>query len=161
MITSKTMVKDRGWSKLKRNDVNLKGAHVKVGVIGGSNTISSNTEGNSETPIIEYAIYNEYGTNDGVVPSRPFMRQSFDENKNKLRSIAASSYKNSGTNSTELIKKVLAQIGVLHQSQVQDKIVDIKTPPNAPSTVASKGSSNPLIDSGDLKKSISHNVEMS
>ena len=35
----------------------------------------------------------------------------------------------------------------------------MKTPENAPSTIAKKGSSNPLIDTGEMRSKVSHEVK--
>ena len=43
-------------------------------------------------------------------------------------------------------------------ADVQRKIVALKDPPNAPSTIAKKGSANPLIDTGRLRQSIDFEV---
>ena len=40
------------------------------------------------------------------------------------------------------------------QAAVQAKIVEVKTPANAISTVVNKKSSNPLIDTGHMRQSI-------
>lgn len=50
---------------------------------------------------------------------------------------------------------ILEQVGVMAVGHVQQKIVDVKTPPNAPSTIKNKGSSNPLVDKGVLGQSVS------
>lgn len=44
--------------------------------------------------------------------------------------------------------------GQLMVGRMQRSMTDLRTPPNAPSTIKAKGSSNPLIDTGALRNSI-------
>ncbi|QDP56528.1 MAG: hypothetical protein Tp118SUR00d2C21406351_34 [Prokaryotic dsDNA virus sp.] len=60
--------------------------------------------------------------------------------------------------SGEPLDKALEQIGVVAVGMVQKYMTDLKTPPNAPSTIKAKGSSNPLIDSGALRQSVTYKV---
>ena len=74
----------------------------------------------------------------------------------------------SGLYSLILLSKVLSgqssaeelceKMGNVIQKDIRKKIRDIKTPPNAPSTIARKGSSNPLIDTGLLHQSVTYKV---
>ena len=52
------------------------------------------------------------------------------------------------------VDSVFSKIGLQMSSIIKERIRDIRTPVNAPSTIAKKGSSNPLIDSGELINSI-------
>jgi len=54
--------------------------------------------------------------------------------------------------------ELLNTLGVVAVAKVQKYMNDLKTPPNAPSTIAKKGSSNPLIDTGALKQSVTYKV---
>lgn len=56
-------------------------------------------------------------------------------------------------------EQILNQLGVVATAQVQIYMTQLKSPPNAPSTVAHKGSSNPLIDSGVLRSSVTYKIE--
>ena len=87
------------------------------------------------------------------IPARPWLNPgvaSGDEEYLKIieRVIAAG----------EPLDKALEQIGVVAVGMVQKYMTDLKTPPNAPSTIKAKGSSNPLIDSGALRQSVTYKV---
>ncbi len=56
------------------------------------------------------------------------------------------------------LARALEQVGVVAASKVQLYMTNLKTPPNAPSTVKKKGSNNPLIDSGALRQSVTFKV---
>lgn len=53
---------------------------------------------------------------------------------------------------------LLEQVGVVAVGAVQEYMTDLKNPPNAQSTIAKKGSDNPLIDSGALRAAVTHAV---
>lgn len=58
----------------------------------------------------------------------------------------------------ENLEDCLEEIGVLAQGEVQLYMRELRSPPNAPSTVRQKGSDNPLIDNGELRQSVTHLV---
>jgi hypothetical protein len=51
------------------------------------------------------------------------------------------------------------RIGMVAVGDVQRRIVQRIPPPNAPSTIAKKGSDVPLIDTGRLRQSVDYTVE--
>ena len=57
------------------------------------------------------------------------------------------------------VKKALNLLGVQIASLIKRKITILRDPPNAPSTIAQKGSTNPLVDTGRLRASINHEVK--
>ncbi len=91
------------------------------------------------------------------IPERSFMRSTFDEKNREWTRFA-----------NTMIPRVLAgelsidvlfdRLGQRMVSDVQAKIRDISSPPNAPITRENKGSSNPLIDSGRMRQSITYKV---
>lgn len=54
--------------------------------------------------------------------------------------------------------QILEAVGVVAAAAVKVYMTDLKTPPNAASTIRNKGSSNPLIDSGAMRQSVTHKV---
>lgn len=51
-------------------------------------------------------------------------------------------------------KQIMARVGVEAEGAIKQYITDLDTPPNKPSTIKRKGSSNPLIDSGNMRNSV-------
>ena len=92
-----------------------------------------------------------------IIPERSYLRAWFDENVDVLQATMERLIgqvvegKISG-------RAALETIGGYVVTHVQAYMVDLKTPPNAPSTIARKGSSNPLIDTGQLKDAITWQV---
>lgn len=56
------------------------------------------------------------------------------------------------------ITTILEQVGAIAAGATQQYMTDLKDPPNAPYTIEQKGSSNPLIDTGALRASVTYNV---
>lgn len=56
------------------------------------------------------------------------------------------------------LDEVLEAVGVVAAGQVKVYMTELKTPPNAASTIKKKGSANPLIDSGALRSSVTYQV---
>ncbi|ACG60364.1 hypothetical protein phiPLPE_42 [Iodobacter phage PhiPLPE] len=54
---------------------------------------------------------------------------------------------------------VLEEIGIVASGKVQQYMTDLKSPPNAKSTIAKKGSSNPLIADGHLRSSVTYAMQ--
>lgn len=54
---------------------------------------------------------------------------------------------------------LLDALGLEAKGKMQEFARDLSSPPNSPFTVEQKGSSNPLVDSGNLIGSIDYEVE--
>jgi len=100
-----------------------------------------------------YASANEFGTRNGHIPERSFIRSAVDEGGSQIDQRADQIY--GRIIDGKLSKREgLAQMGEFIQRLVTRKITTLRHPPNAPATVVRKGSSNPLIDSGRMRASI-------
>lgn len=103
------------------------------------------------TTTAQVAAWNEYGTEHS--PARPFMRQTIENNEDRITKFVnakAGAAIRSGGSAAE----VLNAIGAYTKGRMQKEIRDGEFEPNAPSTIARKGSSKPLIDSGRMRQSI-------
>lgn len=131
-----------------------RGEAVVVGVQRGA--------GNYEdgTPIAVIAAANHFGANlnDRVeIPARRFLDVAIDNNQRK--------YSNMAKEMVPLVldgeitmDQLLDRLGLTAAADVQDYMVELKDPPNAPYTIKKKGSANPLIDTGHLRQSIRHEI---
>lgn len=54
---------------------------------------------------------------------------------------------------------ILETVGLVAAGAVRVYMTELKTPPNAPSTIRKKGSANPLIDTGAMRQSVTHQVQ--
>ena len=71
------------------------------------------------------------------IPERAFLRGGFDENRDKVMQRAQ-----------QCVADVAA--GKMLSSKIKDYARDLSSPANHPFTVEQKGSSNPLVDTGDM-----------
>lgn len=140
--------RDLGYKRIMREMNAANSAVVEIGVHEGER----NSEGLN---IAEYAAMNEYGTSK--IPERSFMRSTFDEKLQKIkRDMDAQAALVSSGKST--VHRALSIVGMRHQEDIQQKIRSGVDPENAPSTIARKGSSKTLIDTGAMVQSIRYVV---
>ncbi len=151
--TTKITDIDHGFLRIRRELKKMNEVYVKVGILSDAGTYPEN-QGNQN--LADVAIANEYGTE--TIPPRPFMRQSFDKNQSEIVDFEEKQKSQIflGEISTE---KALDTLGVFFKGKIQEEFVEGKFAKNAPVTIARKGSSQPLIDTGRLRQSIDHQVE--
>lgn len=136
----------------------LQNSYVLIGFQEGSATkpqVKGNRKKQGGKSQAQIAAENEFGTR--YIPARPFMRTSFDENRQKIINAVSGEY-NKIINGQSTVKKSLNLLGLLGVGLVQQKIRAIHYPPNSPRTVAIKKSSKPLIDFGQMVQSVRHKV---
>ena len=123
--------RDHGWAAMQRRLREARSAYAKVGVLGDQE------EGESGLSVGEIAAVQEFGTEDGSIPARPFVRPTFDRQREHLASLAA-----------KLLGEVLdghltvdGALGVLGAdlaASIRATITAGVPPPNAPSTALAK-----------------------
>lgn len=156
---------DRGFEDLKKS-VRDGGMRVKIGVQGtdalkakkfrtGTGEISSDIE----TTIVSVATFHEFGVDSGKIkiPERSFLRATIDQNKKKYQDILTAGLK-SFVNQKLTKKQILSLLGQRVQSDIVKRINSGISPSNSEATIKKKGSSKPLIDTGQLKQSITYIV---
>lgn len=128
---------------------------IKVGIFAreGEELHKGGSESGAIT-VLDVAIWNEFGTD--TIPERSFIRSYYDANRERVIGwilAAARSYVLNGD------RKAFELVGQKIVGEIQLRIAQGIPPPNAPSTVARKGSSKPLVDTGQLRSSITYKVE--
>lgn len=121
--------------------------------------------GEADSDNIDKAFWNEFGTKGGAsgggwggpIPERPFLRNAMRDNQAKYRNGMKTSAKKLLLGQTSL-QTVLSKLGIMAQTDVQDSIVSLSDPPNSPVTIELKGSSNPLIASGELRNAVTYKI---
>lgn len=154
----KIIDKDHGFKALMKTVLGLKKDRpsVAVGVLE-----SSASRADGETTVLNVATFNEFGTKnaDGSVhvPERSFIRAWFDQNRalcqKRLKGLLQRVIKGELTE-----EQALDQFGLWAQGSIQRRMASSIPPPNADSTVAKKGSSTTLIDTGQLRSSITYEI---
>lgn len=139
------------FDAIGKNANRLASQAIKAGILRSAGKEKSGVD------LVEVAAYNEFGTK--YIPPRPFMRIAADKNSSNwqrlMMNVAARVTLNQmgirqgqnliGNQAVGDIQKVIGNRGLLA--------------PNAPNTVKQKGSDAPLIDSGNLRQSVSFEVK--
>jgi hypothetical protein len=153
--------RDRGYKALLAGMRMMRNVEVLVGV--DASTGASRRGGAS---MVTIAAANEFGTADGHIPERSFLRSTMDEQQQKYirqfsrLAVRVTSQRGSVLGASSTLRKGLRRIGRTMQRDVQRKITVLADPPNAPSTIAAKGSDNPLVDTGRLRLAIDFKVQI-
>lgn len=134
MAGAKLEVKDTGWAEFFRTIREIRDAKVKVGIVG--NAAQEKGEGEEYT-VAEYGAVNEFGTEDGHVPERSFIRSTFDENVEQYVDLCRDLIGQVVDRRVSL-KTALGLLGARAAADVKRKITSNVPPPNAPSTVMQK-----------------------
>jgi hypothetical protein len=126
--------------------------------LAGMHSVSILVGIDDEDPeLAEIALYNEFGTLDGHVPERSFLRSTMDEGRPKylrLQEVAVDRMLD-GLDP----RLAYGAIGLVACADVRRRIRNRVDPPNAASTIAKKGSDTPLVDTGRLYDAIGYTVE--
>jgi len=148
-----------GYGRIREALEHLDGLYVKVGFPQESKPGQPDSpKGKPATEMSEVATiaaFHEFGT--ARIPERPFFRQALDGNREDLKKFIDNQYSNvmSGKQSTT---DGLERIGQFLSSKIKGSIRNGNFEPLAESTVGSKGSSKPLIDTGQMINSVTYVV---
>ena len=134
----------RGGKKLKKFLRDAKNAQGVRTVEVGFFSTAKYPDG---TPVTNVAAWNEFGTEneDGSVhiPERPFFRNAVRAAPPELRAAVRDDI---NPRTMRVTRRTAKKAGLVMQTIIQRSITNLRDPENAPSTVAKKSSSNPLID---------------
>lgn len=157
MAKNKVIVIDKGWKRIIGELGKADESHTDTGFLEGD--VRALDEGGKLTLLqAEVAAHQEFGTKN--IPSRPFMRLSIDSNKEKIFGFVLKTHRAVVDGSIN-VRQGLDRIGVFMGSLIKKQIRDLRTPPNAPSTIKRKKSSNPLIDTAQMINGVDHKIFLS
>lgn len=139
-------VQDKNPNAIKDRIAAMKPVTLKVGVQG---TEASRVHG--QVTIVDIAAIHEFGLGD--VPERSWLRAWYDENEAEaiakirkgMEKVIAGEY---------TVETVMTALGAWAVASIQARITKGISPPLEPATIAAKGSSVPLIDTGLFRSSI-------
>lgn len=87
------------------------------------------------------------------IPARPWLAPGVESGTQEYIAEIKSAVKDGST-----LDQTLEIIGNIAVGKVQEFMTELDSPPNAPSTIAQKGSDNPLIHTGALRQSVTYAV---
>lgn len=150
---------DNGYKALKaRLLAAAKGARLTVGIHEEEGSEPAEGDDSGAT-LIEVAAYNEFGGPDENPPRRSFIADWADENAEEHKAMLRLSAQAVAKGQLPSLPVALERLGLRFVGDVQKRIKAGIEPENADSTKERKGSSTPLIASGQLWQSVSHKVE--
>lgn len=150
--------KDDRWREIQERVRKLKGAkaYAKAGVIGAKAT-SSHVDGQALTNV-QLAAVHEYGMPERGIPERSFIRATFREHREEYRALLIKLVQDGVLEGKTSMRQALGLLGQKMAADMKDKFTKNDWEPNSPTTIARKGSSRPLIDTGALRASITYEV---
>lgn len=104
-------------------------------------------------PVAMIAAFNEFGT--GKSPPRPFFRNMIAAKQAEWPKGIAVQLKETNYN----VARTLDRTGMAIAGQLRQSIVDTNSPALSPRTIARKGFSKPLVDTGHMLQSVDHEVK--
>jgi hypothetical protein len=162
----KVNITDKGLRASVRAVFGARNSSVKVGIFGDKGDADVEPAPGDNPPgitVAELAAIHEFGLG---VPERPFLRTYFDQNigriQRSLLNLMSTAIQKAISTGRPIEdkdrKRILDRIGLLMQSEIQAKLAkgDLALTPLAQATIDKKGSSTPLIDTGQLRSAISY-----
>lgn len=145
---------DRGANALMRELD--KDGEVRVGIMGREAREQKDGDGSGGLTVAEVGSFHEFGLG---VPRRSFLRDTVDQKETRIRSALKQVAARVGRGAP--LELELERIGLQIQGIIQDRISQSIPPPLAPETIRRKKSSVSLIDTGQLRSSITYAVTTS
>ncbi len=146
-VRSRVRIDDRGWKQFQRKMARLSKKRLSVGIVDDQSA-------DGDFSMADLMAVHEFGSMDGHIPERKPIRHTAEKNR-------ADYMKELETATDRVLTKKATAEGELKKlgERVRGDIVraiqnDELGIPNAPSTIAQKGSSLPLVDTGALVGSI-------
>ena len=131
-------------------------SHAVIGVIGKDTHTDKET--GKTIDMASLAIVHEFGSDDGHIPERSFLRSSLVENKETYKKQLAFFLRQALRGGISHLD-VLDKLGAVAAGGAQNKILNGPFKPLKEITIKRKGSSKPLIDTGQLLQSITWDVK--
>lgn len=164
-VTRSVKVIDHGWTKIRDRIVDLGGAStiVRVGVQGVE---AAANHQHSRLTVAQIADVQEFGRRIVqpkmrriiIIPARSFLRATIDQYREAIarREILAMQ---GVVYQGWPLSKGLGLLGLYIVGLIQQRIANRIAPANRPYTIAKKKSDVPLVDTGQLRSSVTWKIE--
>lgn len=140
---------------IKSLEKELKKALKKSDVKGIDVGFLSSAKYSNGIQVAAVAYYNNFGTIN--IPARPFFSKCVAKNANKWLFTLSDMLKKNRKNELN-VNQCLDMLGNVIVSDIQESITQLREPPNTEQTIKQKDSSNPLIDTGLMRKSVAYRI---
>lgn len=135
-----------------------KPGRVRVGILDDASKQPHPGDEPGALTLLEVAAIHEFGAPAAGIPQRSFIRAGVDELAAEIKDAQRALAKRVVAGDLTM-DAALEQLGALVAGKLQARIAAGIAPPNAPATIEKKGSSTPLIDTGQLRSSMTWLVE--
>lgn len=158
MGDSKVTKDDRIWRQLREKVKGIGRARVRVGVIDSGKSHSGGIS------MAELAAIHEFGAPNAGIPARPFIGFTFQLRRDELRAFTEKLARQLLNEKLE-VRQALGLLGAWGAAQIKRTITQRLVRPQLSEsaagqrTIARKGSSTTLVDTGQLLASISWAVD--
>lgn len=145
------------WEELKERNRKANGTHVRVGVFS-----SEQHEGAEGIGLVELAAIHEFGSPAANIPERSFIRSTVNREHETIREYLTKAAK-AVVHGDVTLERALNVLGLKLAAEMKRTITGRQTTGPEPqelkqATIDRKGSSTPLLDTAQLKNSITHVV---
>lgn len=155
-VTTTTKVIDKGANNLFKQLEMLDGVVISSGIHEEEGSVVPTLNGKkySDTPVAQYAFFNEYGT--ARIPARPFMQITVRDRQEQFARDSMTDMRKlaRGSSTSELLQKNTEKLS----NWFKATIWNLREPPNAASTLRIKklagAGSNPLLFTRTMRDSI-------
>lgn len=138
----------------EKNLQQFKDSVVKAGVLAKD---GSQNHGEGMT-VFQIGMIHEFGVPEKNIPRRSFIRVSIENNIKEITKLIENNHRLVSENAMSA-KTALDRIGIKAQNTIKESFRNNDWKANSRATIKRKGSSRPLIDTGQLIGSISYIVE--
>ncbi len=154
---------DSKWQKIRASISRAARAHVKVGVL------SDGAGAHEGISMVNLAAIHEFGSPAAGIPERSFIRRTFTVHADELGKVTAKLAKKVVEGAMP-VEQALGILGAWGAAKVKSTVRNWTWAPEdgglgstvvqelSPSTVEAKGSDRPLVDTGRMVDSITHQV---
>lgn len=158
--------KKNRFPEMDRAAAELNGWKVNVGVYGEQAWLAGIHEYGCKIEVTEkmraylhaQGLHLKASTKYITIPERAFLRTGYDQGKDDVINHAEAVLPSVLDGSMDPAQ-FLKMIGLILSSNIKDYATALDNPPNHPFTKERKGSSNPLVDTGDMIGAITYRVE--
>ena len=158
MGTNKVYIDDSKWERIKRSLKAAERAFVRVGFFGEA---ADGKVDDSDFTMLELAAVHEFGSEDGTIPERSFIRASLQQayDDGEMQKVCASLYKRiaEGELNTDQALKILGEwaVTIIKKFVTEGPYIE---PELKPGTIAAKGSDRPLVDTGAMINAVQYEI---
>lgn len=144
---------DRGMQRIVRELGRMDGARIEVGWFAGVRHPSGES-------VAGIAAIHEFGAPRANIPPRPTLGPTYDEKLSQGRRELRNLVLEQVVDRAGGVKEALERFGARRVAEIKRAITALQSPPLKPATIARKGASKPLIDTGAMRDAVDSRVRI-